>query len=236
MADVERLPVEELAEEFVARWRKGERPTAEEYARRHPEHAAEILDLFPALVLIEDLAPSSAGSESSLPAARPGAAAPPTRVGDYRILREVGHGGMGVVYEAEQTSLGRRVALKVLPPQLLRQGNFLERFQREAKAAARLHHSNIVPVFGVGECDGIHFYAMQFIRGEGLDRVLADVRRLRRQPGEAPSAVPADGSVARGLLTGKFQASTLAGPDASLPQPESPPGSSGLTVSGPESE
>src|SRR5262249_7074569 len=101
--------------------------------------------------------------------------------------------------------------------------------------AARLHHSNIVPVFGVGECNGIHFYAMQFIRGEGLDRVLADVRRLR-QPGEAPLAVPSDGSVAHGLLTGKFQAPTLAGPAAPWPQPESPPGSAGLTVSGPESE
>src|SRR5262249_60356345 len=109
------------------------------------------------------------------------------RLGAFVLLREVGRGGMGVVYEAEQMSLGRRVALKVLLPQFLRQGNFLERFQREAKAAARLHHSNIVPVFGVGECNGIHFYAMQFIRGEGLDRVLADVRRLR-QPGEAPLA------------------------------------------------
>src|SRR5205085_8465057 len=91
------------------------------------------------------------------------------RLGDYRILREVGRGGMGVVYEAEQESLGRHVALKVLPASALLNATYLERFRREAKAAARLHHTNIVPVFGVGEAEGVPFYAMQFIHGEGLD-------------------------------------------------------------------
>jgi serine/threonine protein kinase len=75
------------------------------------------------------------------------------QLGDYRILREIGRGGMGVVYEAEQVSLGRRVALKVLPPQMVRDFKRKHRFEREARSAARLHHTNIVPVFGVGEHD-----------------------------------------------------------------------------------
>src|SRR5262249_57795097 len=93
--------------------------------------------------------------------------------------REVGGGGRGVVYEAEQESLGRRVALKVLASSALLDPQRVARFHREAKAAARLHHTNIVPVFGVGESQGIHYYVMQFIAGAGLDAVLEDVRRLQ---------------------------------------------------------
>src|SRR5262249_51349489 len=120
---------------------------------------------------------------------------------------------MGVVYEAEQISLGRHVALKVLPAQALMNSTYLERFRREAKAAARLHHTNIVPVFGVGEASGVHFYAMQFIRGEGLDRVLSDVRRLREQSralaNPSGNGNAASRSVAQSLLDGSF-----AGPGA----------------------
>src|SRR5262249_19765536 len=99
------------------------------------------------------------------------------QVGDYRILREVGRGGMGIVYEAVQESLGRRVALKVLPKHSLLDPKNLERFRREAQAAARLHHRNIVPVFGVGEQDGLHYYVMQFIPGQGLNDILAGLRK-----------------------------------------------------------
>src|SRR5947209_8430091 len=80
----------------------------------------------------------------------------PEQLGDYRVLREVGRGGMGVVYEAVQESLGRHVALKVLPFHPLTAAAHLERFRREARAAARLHHSNIVPVHGIGEYGGVH--------------------------------------------------------------------------------
>ena len=97
---------------------------------------------------------------------------------------------MGVVYEAEQVSLGRHVALKVLPPQhAAATPSSSRRFEREAKAAARLHHTNIVPVFGVGEHDGTPYYVMQFIQGLGLDAVLDELRRLpagrRRRGAEA---------------------------------------------------
>src|SRR5262249_61543575 len=104
----------------------------------------------------------------------------PRQVGDYRIIREVGRGGMGVVYEAEQVSLGRHVALKVLPRQAFQDGATLERFRREARAAAKLHHTNIVPIFEVGQEGGVSYYAMQFIPGQGLDVVIKELNRLRR--------------------------------------------------------
>jgi len=118
---------------------------------------------------------------------------------------------MGIVYEAVQESLGRHVALKVLPQYRLRDPSQLERFQREARAAAMLHHTNIVPVFGVGEHNGVHHYAMQYIQGQSLDAVLREVKRLRdAKPAEpAPSPVPGHdpglaASVAIELVSGRF--------------------------------
>src|SRR5688572_5826356 len=150
----DRNPVEELAEEFVERHRRGEQPTVKEYADRFPQWAERIHALFPALLIMEKARPGE-------PTDRPASSVLETpgleRLGDYRILREVGRGGMGVVYEAEQESLGRHVALKVLPSHALLDPRHLQRFHREAKAVARLHHSNIVPVHGVGEQDGLHY-------------------------------------------------------------------------------
>src|SRR5262245_56573286 len=100
------------------------------------------------------------------------------RLGDFEIVRELGRGGMGVVYESVQTTLGRRVALKVLGSRLGLTAKAVDRFRREASAAARLHHTNIVPVYATGEDSGIHFYAMELIEGPGLDVV---IRQLREQ-------------------------------------------------------
>jgi WD40 repeat protein/serine/threonine protein kinase/tetratricopeptide (TPR) repeat protein len=173
--------------------------------------AVQIREVLPALVLMEkakapDGSPSDGGQA---------AAAPLRQLGDYQILREIGRGGMGVVYEAEQVSLGRHVALKVLPSHALLDPRQLQRFHREARSAARLHHTNIVPVFGVGEHDGLHYYVMQFIPGLGLDEVLAELKRLRRPKG-APCLTAGDGpgrtrdlsaaQVAHSLLTGAFPA------------------------------
>src|SRR5262249_41795371 len=98
--------------------------------------------------------------------------APRRRLGDFEIVREVGRGGMGVVYQAGQVSLNRTVALKVLAGGLGLTPNAVQRFRREAEAAARLHHTNIVPVYATGEHDGIHFYAMELIDGPSVDHVL----------------------------------------------------------------
>src|SRR3954453_4132927 len=176
-ASPRRETVEQLAEEFVARYRRGERPPLSEYTQRYPEHAEEIRDLFPALVMMEQIAP---GSQSErLPACerwpRPRSGEHPERIGDYRVLREIGRGGMGVVYEAEQVSLGRHVAVKLLPQTVPPNPRQRQRFEREARAAARLHHTNIVPVFGIGEEAGLHYYVMQYIPGLGLDEVLDEL-------------------------------------------------------------
>jgi WD40 repeat protein/serine/threonine protein kinase len=185
-------PVSHLAEDFLARYRRGERPALSEYTDRHPELAERIRHLFPLLVLMEQ-AGSEAGDFSSGSGAsgvRIGsrAAQPLQQVGDYRILREIGRGGMGVVYEAEQLSLGRRVALKALTLHSPRESKALARFQREARSAARLHHTNIVPVFEVGQDGETCYYAMQLILGQGLDQVIDELCRLRADsaPGRGP--------------------------------------------------
>src|SRR5262245_7620714 len=237
----DREPMERLAEEFVARHRRGERPSTDEYAERYPQWADRIHALFPTLLLMEHHKPGVGERSGSSEHAGAGAA-PLERLGDYRIIREVGRGGMGVVYEAEQESLGRHVALKVLPGYARLDPKLRERFRREARAAARLHHTNIVPVFGVGEDDGCHYYVMQLIQGQGLDEALRELRHLRDRaragkvdPGgsgsgasaatEAASAPPLS-LVVRGLLGGKFEPrSADAGPpppaDFDTPSPAS---------------
>lgn len=165
--------VDDLAEEFARRWRDGERPTVEEYATRYPHWANEIRELFPAVLVMEELKPRRQDQVPSRPAPKSIHGAP-ERLGEYRILREIGRGGMGVVYEAEQQALGRRVAIKVLPEYLFADDRLRSRFQRESQAAARLHHTNIVPVFGVGEQRGLCYYVMQLIHGRSLDALLAE--------------------------------------------------------------
>src|SRR5437660_6651227 len=109
-------------------------------------------------------------------------------LGDFRIVREIGRGGMGVVYEAVQISLGRRVALKVLPFAAAMDAKQLQRFKNEAQAAAHLQHQNIVPVHYVGCERGVHFYAMQYIEGQTLAAVIRDLQRARREEQESKSA------------------------------------------------
>jgi serine/threonine protein kinase len=207
-----RDPVEELAEDFVARYRRGERPSLTEFIERAPEHADEIRELFPGLIMLEQASPASASpATGALPAGSL------ERLGDYRVIREIGRGGMGIVYEAEQEALGRHVALKVLPVTGVNDPKSVLRFRREARAAARLHHTNIVPVFDVGERDGIHYYAMQFIRGQGLDDVIRELRR-RRDPIRPPHAQPPQPSPANdaAILANSLQSGRFPDPDRAV--------------------
>ncbi len=167
--------IDQLADEFVRRYRGGERPTVAEYLKRYPELVDGIRDLFPALIMLEELAKNNTcvPRYSLLTGIKQ-----PDVLGDYRILQEVGRGGMGIVYEAEQVSLGRHVALKILPFQMSSDTAAVERFQREARAAAHLQHPNIVPIYDVGQEDSVWYYAMQFVHGQSLHEVLAEVRRL----------------------------------------------------------
>ena len=200
-----------LADEFAGRRRAGERPRLEEYCDRYPDLADDIRSLFPAMLELER---AKADAGAVLVVALDGR--PITTLGDFRLLREVGRGGMGVVYEAEQVSLGRRVALKLLPPGVFRDPVKRRRFEREAKAAAKLHHTNIVPVHGFGEHDGTPYYVMQFIPGLGLDAV---IHELAQAPGPEP-ARPRDpdraglsAALARSLL-GHDTSATGPGPRA----------------------
>lgn len=161
---------ERLVDEFLTRVRDGAAPEPEEYAACYPHLAAEIRQVFPTLRLLEEFGSVADARKAGVDLTAP------RELGEYLVLREVGRGGMGVVYEAVQQSLGRHVALKVLSPGLHRGEAQFERFRREAQAAARLHHTNIVPVFAVGQENGTHYYAMQFIRGQSLAAVLHELR------------------------------------------------------------
>ncbi|HKB36307.1 MAG TPA: serine/threonine-protein kinase, partial [Gemmataceae bacterium] len=162
----------DLIEEITDKLRAGVAVDVDAYVARHPERAAQIRELLPALQLLAAArsAPADGGSATGEPSLLPGV------LGDFRILREVGRGGMGVVYEAEQVSLRRRVALKVLPFAGMLDSRALQRFHNEARAAACLHHTNIVPVYFVGSERGVHFYAMQFIDGQSLAALLEQER------------------------------------------------------------
>lgn len=217
-------PVEDLVDEFLERYRRGERPSLTELTQAHPAHAERLRSLVSAVLVMEEFGPGSKGTLPSLLSRS--LAGIPQRLGDYILLRPIGSGGMGTVYEAIQESLGRRVALKTVPGRQPDDAPRLERFRHEALAAARLHHPHIVPVFGLGEHDGLHFYTMQFIRGCGLDLVLAEVDQLRRGPASdnltagMPASEDLSTRLASDLCHGRFL------PEARLrtvPQPDARP-------------
>jgi WD40 repeat protein len=165
----------QLAEEFSERVRRGDLPAMEDYAARHPALAERIRALFPTLMLLEGMAGARVGEPATVApneSAAGGALRPGQVFNHYRIEREIGHGGMGVVYEATHLSLDKRVALKVLPVLPGEGSAGLERFLREARTAAGLHHTNIVPVFDIGQAQRLPYFAMQLIDGRGLDKVL----------------------------------------------------------------
>ncbi len=166
-----RNPVEVLAEEFLDRSAAASSRRLTNTSSAIRELAGEIRDAVPGPVDDGRSGRDSGDTTGSLAAAHGhGRGHPAPRLGDYRILREIGRGGMGVVYEAEQESLGRRVALKILSAGALVDPKRVRRFEREAKAAAKLHHTNIVPVFGVGRQDGQSLLRDAVHRGAGAGR------------------------------------------------------------------
>jgi serine/threonine protein kinase/Tfp pilus assembly protein PilF len=153
----------------------------------HPEYAAELARFLEGQQQVDRLAGPLRDLQAELPA--PAVVCPEEPLGDYRLVREVGRGGMGVVYEAVQLSLGRRVALKVLPFAATLDARQLQRFKNEAQAAAGLQHPHIVPVHAVGCERGVHYYAMQFIDGMTLAALIAELRRTSRSK-ESAQAEP----------------------------------------------
>ena len=175
--------LEQAVELFVARLRAGEQPNLSGYIEQFPGLSTELAKVLPSIMLLEKHAAACVPDHGGIP--------PSVReIGDFTIVREVGRGGMGIVYEAMQQSLARHVALKVLVQPALLNPKHLERFRFEARAAARLQHAHIVPVFGVGEFNGLHYYAMQFIHGRSLHEVVCALRDFDREgkSGEPSSA------------------------------------------------
>ncbi len=211
--------IEQLADEFAERQQRGEKPSVGEYIEQYPDLASEIREVLPALVMMEQVVPLS--EDLKEPTSDGRRSLPLKTLGDYRIIREIGRGGMGIVYEAEQQALRRRVALKVLPKQNASDERSLQRFDQEARAAARMHHTNIVPVFDVGQADDWVYYAMQLIQGQSLDLVLDDLKRIRSEhqslnPGTTKNSktalnrgAPDAHSIAASLAQGKFQSVDL---------------------------
>ncbi len=197
----------QILDDYVAAAERGAPVTPEELLARHPAEADYLRLYLSGLQLFHAAAADDGGARDlgfAMPTATSSACG--TRFGDFEIVREIGRGGMGVVYEAEQLSLRRRVALKVLPLAAASDAKQLGRFKKEAQAAAQAQHPNIVPVFAVGEAGGVHYFAMQLIDGESLasllhrngDRAIppagdaASTRpvTLTRASGEAPPPAP----------------------------------------------
>jgi serine/threonine-protein kinase len=199
----------ELAEEMTRRLQSGERVDVEDYVARYPDWAGQIRRLVPVLRGMVEIGrsvdPDRAAGEAER--AHDGLSGEGRVLDDFRILREVGRGGMGIVYEAEQISLGRRVALKVLPLAAAMDPRALQRFQLEAQAAALLQHPRIVPVHAVGAFGDVPYYAMQFIEGASLAELVAELRRLAGLGTDGlANKDRAEGvsSLARGLLSGRL--------------------------------
>ena len=201
LLDDDRHPVDHLAEEFAGRIRAGESPQIEEYCRTHPEHADMIRSVFPSIQMVERASQREEHHHRSGDSRSATVLSMPKALGDFQIIREIGRGGMGVVYEAVQKSLKRHVALKVISALIAGSEKQLKRFRREAESAASLHHSNIVPVYGIGEDHGLQYYAMQLIDGVTLAEI---IHHLRIAPpdtvlaGDTTVAVSAPGNCTSG--------------------------------------
>jgi WD40 repeat protein/serine/threonine protein kinase len=211
-------------EEYLEQLRAGRRPSRQEFLVRYAEVAPALAECLDGLEFIQSAASRLAGSAPELPpdCAAPSELGPGQPLGDFRIVRELGRGGMGVVYEAVPLSLGRRVALKVLPFASALDTRQVQRFKNEAQAAAHLHHSNIVPVFGVGCERSVHYYAMQFIEGHTLADAISEWRSAGRKGAAADLGLTA-------LHVPKPDVSTTA-PAAGLSTERSPRGTTHFTL------
>lgn len=179
-----------IARDFLAELEAGRRPNREHYFARCPELRAELEECFDGIELAAALSPRTVTGNSTAASADAELVQPQAPLGDFQIVRPIARGGMGVVYEAIQLSLGRRVALKVLPFAAALDERQLQRFKIESQAAAQLHHTNIVPIYAVGCERGVHFYAMQLIDGRSLGEVIEDWRQSEKEPTRSSASSP----------------------------------------------
>lgn len=203
----------EALEEYQSALEAGAKPDRRAFLDRYADIAGPLANCLDGLEMLHttgsQLQPEAKKPRAPVVDPAPAAALP---LGDFRIVREIGRGGMGVVYEAMQLSLGRRVALKVLPFAVALDQRQLQRFKNEAQAAALLHHTNIVPVFAVGCERGVYYYAMQYIESR---TVAALIQELRQTEGLEPLQAPASSNqatrAAQGPKDGGDQPATVSG-------------------------
>ena len=162
---------------YLSEFEQGKLPDRSELLAEHPEIADELSACLASLDFIHHASPALTAQATDGGPEPPLAKLPFVSLGDFRILREIGRGGMGVVYEAEQLTLGRRVALKILPFAAMLDSHQLQRFRNEARAAATLSHPHIVPVHYVGFERGVNYFAMQLIEGCSLAQVIEQLRQ-----------------------------------------------------------
>src|SRR5437773_4727354 len=153
----------------------------------HPDLADALRSYFRSLEDLHDMAAGFGGATTREATPRDQEPEGAKRIGDFELIREIGRGGRGVAYEARQLSLDRRVAVKLLPFAAVLDAKQIARFKHEAQAAAQLHHPNIVPVFAIGVERGVHYYAMQYIDGQPLDRAIEELRDGRRKKSRGSS-------------------------------------------------
>src|SRR5438128_301508 len=209
----------QILEAYLAELEKGGIPHPDALITQYPEHAEVLRAYLRKLELLHEAATGLRGSPGPEGTTTTADGASNRRLGDYTILREVGRGGMGLVYEAFQVSLSRRVALKVLPFAAALDPRQLQRFQKEAQAAAQLSHPNIVPIFGIDSQKGVHYYAMQFIDGHTLATLIREMRQGGRpdpveptepvSPGEARHGPAPNGSAPAKQIGGNGHASKI---------------------------
>ena len=159
----------QVLELYLAEVEAGRPVEVDDWVERHPAVADRLRACLKGLELVQEVAGTRGGRDGTAGEGGP-------VLGDFEILRTLGRGGMGVVFEAVEHSLGRHVALKVLPLGAAFDPRQLARFRVETQAAAQLHHTHIVPVYSVGCERGVHYYAMQLIDGPTLADVIADLR------------------------------------------------------------
>ena len=170
--------LDSIVDQFTQQVRDGLQPNVADFVKQHPQLQPQLEELLGSVAIIEQLKSTSVGSlkESEV---RDRIQLPmPETIGEYKVLSELGRGGMGVVYLAKHQTLGRQVAVKVLPPSLATTEERVNRFRSEAQAAARLHHTNIVGVFGVGHNESFHYYVMDFVAGRGMDEVIRERAKI----------------------------------------------------------
>jgi len=166
--------LDSIVGDFTRQVRDGQKPQVADFQKKHPQLHCQLGELLGSVEMIEQLKSTTddkAGSADSFDRIQ---FPMPETIGEYNVLSELGRGGMGIVYLGKHETLGRQDAIKVLPPSLATSEDRVDRFHSEAQAAARLHHTHIVGVFGVGQNDSFHYYVMDYVAGRGLDEIIKE--------------------------------------------------------------